>query len=72
MLVPTTTVIMNIYGPWQPGAQKVDTPKDKSRMEGFTKRTTEMGLGAMMYIPNFQKTDSGIQNLIGGGGGMFI
>jgi hypothetical protein len=27
----------------------------------------EMGLGAMMCIPNFRKTGSGVQKLLGGG-----
>jgi hypothetical protein len=30
----------------------------------------EMGSGAMTYIPNFIKICSGIQKLIGGGGGI--
>jgi hypothetical protein len=29
----------------------------------------EMGSDAMIHIPNFIQTDSGIQRLIGGGGG---
>jgi hypothetical protein len=31
------------------------------------KYAVEMGSGAMIYIPNFIKTGSGIQTLIGGG-----
>jgi hypothetical protein len=30
------------------------------------KHAVEMGLGAMIYIPSFIKTDSGIQKLIRG------
>jgi hypothetical protein len=30
------------------------------------KYAVEMGSGAMLYIPNFVKIGSGIQNLIGG------
>jgi hypothetical protein len=29
--------------------------------EGFTEYTVEMGSDAMIYIPSFMKTDSGIQ-----------
>jgi hypothetical protein len=32
---------------------------------GFTKYVVEMGLGAMIYIPSFINTGSGIQKLIG-------
>jgi hypothetical protein len=35
-------------------------------MEGFMKYAIEMGSGAMIYIPSFIKTGSGIQKLIGG------
>jgi hypothetical protein len=31
------------------------------------KYPVEMGSSAMIYIPSFMKTDSGIQKLIGGG-----
>jgi hypothetical protein len=32
------------------------------------KYVVEMGSGAIMYIPSFIKTGSGIQKLMGGGG----
>jgi hypothetical protein len=35
-------------------------------MEGFVKYATEMGSRAMIYIPSFIKTGSGIQKLLGG------
>jgi hypothetical protein len=35
--------------------------------EGIMKYAIEMGSGAMIYIPSFIKTGSGIQKLIGGG-----
>jgi hypothetical protein len=34
--------------------------------EGFMKYDVEMDSGAMIYIPSFIKTGTGIQNLIGG------
>jgi hypothetical protein len=34
---------------------------------GFMKYAAEMGSGAMIYIPSFIKTGSGIQKLIVGG-----
>jgi hypothetical protein len=34
------------------------------------KYTAEMGSGAMKYILSFMKVNSGIQKLIGGGGGI--
>jgi hypothetical protein len=34
------------------------------------KYAVEMGPGAMIYIPSFMKTGSGIQKLMGGGGGI--
>jgi hypothetical protein len=33
------------------------------------KYVVEMGSGAMIYIPSLIKTGSGIQKLMGGGGG---
>jgi hypothetical protein len=36
---------------------------------GFMKYAVEMSSGAMIYIPSSVKTGSGIQKLIGGGGG---
>jgi hypothetical protein len=35
-------------------------------MEGFMKQAVEMGLGAIVHIPSFIKTGSGIQKLMGG------
>jgi hypothetical protein len=35
-------------------------------MEGTYEVGLEMGSGAMIYIPSFIQTGSGIQNLIGG------
>jgi hypothetical protein len=32
------------------------------------KYAVDMGSAAMIYIPSFMKTDSGIQKLLGGGG----
>jgi hypothetical protein len=34
--------------------------------EGFKKYAVEMGSSAMIYMPSFMKTGSGIQNLMGG------
>jgi hypothetical protein len=39
--------------------------RDTDRWEGFIKYAVEMGSGAMMYIPNFIKTGSGIHELTG-------
>jgi hypothetical protein len=36
--------------------------------EEIIKYTVERGSGAMIYIPSFIKTSSGIPNLMGGGG----
>jgi hypothetical protein len=38
----------------------------QGRWEGFMKYATEMGSNAMMYVPNYIKTGSGIQKLVGG------
>jgi hypothetical protein len=38
--------------------------QDTDWWEGFKKYAVEMGSGAMIYIPSFIKTSSGIQNLI--------
>jgi hypothetical protein len=34
------------------------------------KYTVEMGLGAMIYIPSVTRIGSGVQTLMGGGGGI--
>jgi hypothetical protein len=39
------------------------------RWEGFVKYAVGMRLGVMMYIPSSVTTGSGIQKLLGGGGG---
>jgi hypothetical protein len=36
---------------------------------GFMRYAAEMGSGAMIYITRFINIGSGIQNLMGGGGG---
>jgi hypothetical protein len=47
-------------------AATVDTHIDTDRWDGFMKYATEMGLGAMIYVPSFIKIGSGIQKLIRG------
>jgi hypothetical protein len=42
---------------------------DTDWWQGFMKYAVEMGSGAMIYIPSFIKFGSGVQKLIGGGGG---
>jgi hypothetical protein len=48
-----------------PSNDSSDTYKDTQTVwEGFVKHAVEMGISAMMYIPTFIKTGSGIQKLI--------
>jgi putative component of toxin-antitoxin plasmid stabilization module len=37
-------------------------------MGGIFELAVEMGSGAVIYVPSFMKTGSGIQKLMGGGG----
>jgi hypothetical protein len=39
-------------------------------MDGFMKYASEMGSETMMYMPCFIKFGSGVQKLLGGGGGI--
>jgi hypothetical protein len=43
-----------------------DAHRHTDSWEGFMKYVVEMDSGAMIYLPSFIKTGSGIQKLIGG------
>jgi hypothetical protein len=55
----------NVFTEPLPSNDRVYTHTDTGLWEGFIKYAVEMGSGAIIYIPSFIKTGSGILKLMG-------